>query len=175
MTEKTISASIRINERVYSALQKEAKERDESLNTLVNQIFRFETEFGVPARKVGTQAISRSTYKELIEALDDGEIAAVGARSGVNAPKSFIESKLGEINLHTVLDFLRVTAIYGKCWDYSETIHGDTITLVLNHTLGRKYSIFTSNYVTSLFSSIHVEAKTSMSESSVIVELPVSE
>jgi len=175
LPEKTVAVSIRTSEKVYAELQKEAKEHDESLNTLVNQILRFETEFANTARKVGTQAISKSTYKELLDVMDEETVAAAAYKAGINAPKNFIESKHGEVNLRTVLDFLRVTAIYGRCWDYNETIHGNTTTLVLSHTLGRKYSVFVSNYVMSLFASIRIEPKVSMSDSSVIVELLVSE
>ncbi|HYB44937.1 MAG TPA: hypothetical protein VEC92_00295, partial [Nitrososphaerales archaeon] len=87
LTEKTVAASIRVNEKVYSELQREAKESDESLNTLINQILRFETEFAATARKIGTQAITRRTYRSLLEAMDDEEIARAGRTAGANTPK----------------------------------------------------------------------------------------
>jgi len=152
-------------------LQREAKESDESLNTLINQILRFETEFAATARKIGTQAITRRTYRSLLEAMDDEEIARAGRTAGANTPKDFIESKYGHINLENVLNFLRVFSVYGRSWDYTETTHEDKTTIVLNHIMGRKYSLFTASYMASLFETIRLEPRISTSESSVIIEL----
>jgi hypothetical protein len=171
LTEKTVTCSIRISKKVYDALQKEAKERDQSFNTLINQVLRFETEFAVAARRVGAQVSSRATWRALLDSTSEESLSHAGTQAGANAPRDFIVANMGQMNLENVLSFMDLFGKYGRAWEYNRTEHEGGISIVLSHVLGKKYSLFLSDYFRALFESIGLTPDVTASEASVIIKL----
>jgi len=57
--EKTVTRSFRINESAFLALEEEAKKRNTSLNTLVNQLFLSYANFDQYFQRLGMLKISK--------------------------------------------------------------------------------------------------------------------
>ena len=171
MTEKTVTCSIRISKEIYEALQKEAKERDESFNTMVNQILRFETEFIAPGRKVGAQAISRATWNALLDSMSEESLAQAGTEAGTKGPRDFVVAKMGQMNLENLIDFIEIFGKYGLAWEYNKTEYGGGMSIVLSHVLGKKYSQFLASYFGAAFGSMGLKPDITASDASVIINL----
>ena len=68
MPEKTVTRSFRINESAFLALEEEAKKRNISLNTLVNQLFLSYANFDRYFQSLGMLKMSKVTFRKILKA-----------------------------------------------------------------------------------------------------------
>lgn len=155
--KKTITRTFRINEEWNKVLQAEAKRLRVSVNTLMNQILRRYSIFHRFADRYGVLTIPNETFIPILEAASETGLAEAGKISGSTRPKD------GLLMMGRPLDFnsliWMIDELYGgpdfgrwfKC-DHHIKINQDIFHL--RHNLGKKWSIFTSNYLTYMFKSI---------------------
>lgn len=74
---KTESVSFRIERSVLDELRNESTQKVESLNVLVNQIFRFYVDSHKPWVRAGTTYFPKALISKIFDFLSDGQIAEV--------------------------------------------------------------------------------------------------
>ena len=74
---KTESVSFRIERSVLDDLRKESEQKVESLNVLVNQIFRFYTDYHKPLLISGNTYFSKAFISKIFDILNDEQIVEI--------------------------------------------------------------------------------------------------
>jgi hypothetical protein len=81
----TVTVTFRIDENVMDVLRSESEKREVSLNTMVNQVLRRYTEWGMYEPKVGMIPIARPLVSALFERVGEKEIIDIARKVGKNA------------------------------------------------------------------------------------------
>ena len=166
---KTVTRSFRISETALSAMQEESARRNVSVNTLLNQLLLSYAMYDRFLKRFQVVKLTSSSFKHLLEAADEDQIARAGAAAGKDAPRALISARAGEINLEKVIDFIRDTGDYTDMFEYSEIKVGGKTTITLSHSLGRKGSLYIERYLQSLLSSIDVSPRFSIANDSIVL------
>jgi hypothetical protein len=174
--EKTVTRSFRINESAFLALEEEAKKRNVSLNTLVNQLFMSYTNFDRYFQRLGMLKMSKSAFRKILNAAPANEIVEAAQEIAQNASRTIILARYGTLSLTGLLEFLYNFADYAYFAERSEVVTpGEKRVLTFMHIYGEKGSIFIKAYVKSLFEQINVEPKLSSTENSVTIEVSANQ
>ena len=172
MPEKTVTRSFRINESAFLALEEEAKKRNISLNTLVNQLFLSYANFDRYFQRFGMIKMSKFQFRKILKALPDNEIVELAREVAQNSSRTIILARYGTLSLTTILDYLNTLADYAYFVERSEVLSpGERRVITLMHSYGEKGSIFVNAYVKILFELINMEPKLSSTENSVTIEV----
>ena len=107
MPDKTVTRSFRISESAFLALEEEAKKRNISLNTLVNQLFLSFANFDRYFQKFGMAKISKVSYRKTLKAVPDQEVVELAREVAQNSGKVIILARYGTMSLKGVLDWLQ--------------------------------------------------------------------
>jgi len=169
--KKTTSATFRISEEIYEALQEESRMKKTSVNTLINQLLDYWAESDRFLEEVGLVRITRSNFKKFLQALPEGKLADLGKVAGKNVARSYMMAKDGKISHPGLLHYLRGFAEYGGYAKYNETEITGKRVIVLMHELGTAGSVYISAYVQSLFELVGSQPVITTTENSVVVEL----
>ena len=176
MPEKTVTRSFRINESAFLALEEEAKKRNVSLNTLVNQLFMSYTNFDRYFQRLGMLKMSKAAFRKILNAAPANEIVEAAQEIAQNASRTIILARYGTLSLTGLLEFLNNFADYAYFAERSEVVTpGEKRVLTFMHIYGEKGSIFIKAYVKSLFEQINVEPKLSSTENSVTIEVSANQ
>ena len=172
MADKTVTRSFRISESAFLALEEEAKKRNISLNTLVNQLFLSFANFDRYFQKFGMTKISKVSYRKTLKAVPDEEIIELAREVAQNSGKVIILARYGTMSLKGVLDWVNDLADYARWFQYNE-VHspeGKRV-ITLTHDLGQKFSTFMVAYAKELFGQIAMAPKMSSTEDSITIDV----
>jgi hypothetical protein len=81
VSENTVTRSFRISETAFLALEEEAKKRNISINTLVNQLFLSFANFDRYFQKFGMTKISKVAYRKTLRSVPDNELTELARGS----------------------------------------------------------------------------------------------
>ena len=172
MPERTVTRSFRINESAFLALEEEAKKRNISVNTLVNQLFLSYANFDRYFERLGFLKMSKATFRMILEAAPEMEIIELAREAAQNSSRVIILARYGALSLTGVLNYLNNAADYAYYFEYNEVYSpGERRVITLIHSYGENGSIFVKAYVKSLFELIDMEPKLSSTKNSVTIEI----
>jgi hypothetical protein len=97
--EKTVTRSFRINESAFLALEEEAKKRNISLNTLVNQLFMSYANFDRYFQRLGMLKMSKVAFRKILNAAPANEIVAAAREVAQNSSRTIILARYGTLSL----------------------------------------------------------------------------
>jgi hypothetical protein len=169
---KTVPKSFRLDESALIAVEKEAVSLSVSANTLVNQILKQFSEFDRFARRINTVKLSSSIFQGMLSAVKTDSLIEVAKAAGSSIPQALVTAKSGKVTVDSLLDHLRILAIYANLYEYSENPDPQGQVATLMHDFGLNWSIFLVHYITSMFEQVGISPKLEMSDRSVIVSLP---
>ncbi|MDG7012041.1 MAG: hypothetical protein JRN11_06300 [Nitrososphaerota archaeon] len=167
---KSVIRSFRLDESVLQRLEEEAKRRNVSTNTLMNQIVSGFVNFDRYFEKLGLMKIAHPTFSHLLQSASEEEVIDAGRNAGRDVPKAIISAKQGSMTLYTAIDFLRMMGDYANLYKYSEIGEGGVRTLTLMHELGPKGSLFLIHYAGGVLEQVGIRAKYSSTDHSVTIE-----
>lgn len=168
--EKTVTRSFRISENAFLALEEEARKRNLSLNTLVNQLFLSYANFDRYFQKFGMVKVSKVSYRKTLKAVPDDEIVQLAREVAENSGKVILLAKNGTLSLKGVLEYLRNLADYAYFFEYNEALSPEGKNVItLTHSLGEKFSLFMKSYSKSLFEQIAMYPKLTSTEDSITI------
>ena len=168
VAKKTSTITFRIDEKYVKGLRKEAEEKRISLNTLANQIFGDHVEYDQFMEKFGMIEMSKGSFKELLDSLDEKNIINFAKSIGSTEPKDFILFKWKKLTPDSVTEFIKMYfehCGYGMCDILTE--EGEN-TVSVHHDFGKKGSIFLKSFLEAIIqSTLERECKITISENSV--------
>ncbi len=167
---KSVIRSFRLDESALQKLEEEAKRRNVSTNTLLNQLVSNFVNFDRFFEKLGMMKVAHPFFSHLLQSASEEEVINAGRVAGRDVPKAIISAKDGAITLHAAIGFLRMMGDYANLYKYSEVGEEGTRTLTLMHELGPKGSLFLIHYVGGVLELSGVRPKYSSTDHSVTIE-----
>jgi len=170
--EKTVTRSFRINESAFSAIEEEAKKRNISVNSLVNQLFLSFANFDRYFQKFGMTKISKVSYRKTLRSVPDAEVTELAREVAQNSGKVVILARYGTMSLNGLQDWLKDLSDYANWFQYNEvdSPEGKRV-ITLTHDLGTKFSTFMVAYAKELFGQIAMVPKLSSTEDSITISV----
>ncbi|MEO9320159.1 MAG: hypothetical protein ABI361_05755 [Nitrososphaera sp.] len=134
------TASFRIDNTLLEELQQEAAQKEISLNTLANQIFREYIEWYANAPKAGYVTVRRSLLEEILKNSTEQQILEYARITA----KESRDINLILTNEYTLASALKVIEHKIKIsgYKYRRELKGNTQSYVIQHDLGRKWSMY---------------------------------
>ena len=153
-TVKSESISFRFDNEVIKYLRQEAKQRDISTNTLVNQIIKEHMNWHANAPKAGFIAIRRTFIMDAIGHLSEQEIVSIAEHVAKTTNKDSILFIEKEYTMKAALNFIEDwIKMSGYAYRHEE-INDDgkhKHMYLIQHDMGIKWSIYLSNLYQFLF------------------------
>jgi hypothetical protein len=153
LTKKTSTITFRIDEKYEKGLRKEAEEKRISLNTLANQIFGDHVELDQYMKKFGMVEMSKGSFRELLNSLDEKNIINFAKSVGAKEPKDFILFKWKELTTQSISNFIKMYfehCGYGMC---DMQVEDNVSTVSVHHEFGKKGSIFLKGFLEAIIQS----------------------
>jgi hypothetical protein len=153
LTKKTSTITFRIDEKYEKGLRKEAEEKRISLNTLANQIFGDHVELDQYMKKFGMVEMSKGSFRELLNSLDEKNIINFAKSVGSKEPKDFILFKWKELTTQSISNFIKMYfehCGYGMC---DMQVEDNVSTVSVHHEFGKKGSIFLKGFLEAIIQS----------------------
>jgi hypothetical protein len=174
-TQKTATRTIRLPTSIESILQKDAKEKRTTVNSLVTSILTKYTEWDRYTEGFGFICLPRNGFKLIIDSLDDETIKRIAEEIGSRQPKELMMFIFKKITLDNFVSQASLFSKYAGFGTYEIETNGRNYTMVIHHELGRKWSIYLAHLASQgLKSALGVVPKFNITEYSVVVEFFIS-
>ncbi|MGA2199530.1 MAG: hypothetical protein ABSG45_06300 [Nitrososphaerales archaeon] len=170
-SKRTASATFRISEKAYHALQNEAERQDTSLNTLVNQVFDSHVNARIFQEKLDFMRVNRLTFHRILEGTSDQALMEAGQTSGSETVRTVTLGRSGTITMETILETISELSEFSDFARYSEIESTGKRVIVLTHELGPKWSVFIRSFVNAAFKLVDCDPKATVGDRSVVVEI----
>ena len=139
--EKTKSITFRLPEDLVEEIQTEAQLNEVSPNVLVHKILERYTRWDSRAAKAGYVPVTKGLIIELFDKLSEKEIVDLAERVERKEFQDILYLLRNEFNIETVFDIIEMRAkVSGYPFRY--TIKGHLHSVVIQHDLGPKWSIY---------------------------------
>ena len=139
----SVTRTIRVDADTDRFLRDFSEKEGVSVNFLVNRALRRLVEWDVYADKFGIVALPASLVTRMMDYLTEDEAAELGRWVGKNLLREFLTFWFKEVNLQAlVLGFPRLSAQYGKAFEYEEHVEAGRWTIILKHGNGMRWSIY---------------------------------
>jgi hypothetical protein len=170
-SKRVASATFRLSEGVYLALQKEAEKQDTSLNTLVNQVLDAHVNDRVFLQRLDYLRVNKLTFRRILEGTTDQSLIESGAASGTETIRTITLGRSGTVNLDNIVDTIYRLAEFSGFARYSEMHSDGKRVIVLAHDYGPKWSTFIGSFAAAAFKLVSREPKITVGERSVVIEV----
>ncbi|MGH9975376.1 MAG: hypothetical protein ACRD8Z_06010 [Nitrososphaeraceae archaeon] len=146
-TTRTTTITFRVYESSIRKLREEAENREISLNTLVNQIFKRYVEWGTYEPKVGMIPIAKPVVVQLFENISEEKIIEIATKVGKGAVKDIALFMKHSIDIDSFLEWFEtrmktasVEISHQRLYDDDSNI--STHSYIIRHDFGRNWSVF---------------------------------
>jgi hypothetical protein len=158
---KSECTTFRFDSETMISLRQEAKQKDISTNTLLNQIVKEHLKWHVNASNAGFIAVRRLLITSLISHLSEQEIISVAENVAKNTNKDTILLLENEYTMKSALDFIEDwIKISGYKYKHREINDGQNRHMyVIQHDMGIKWSIYLANLYQFLFDEVKKDDK----------------
>jgi hypothetical protein len=153
MSEKTETASFRLERNVLGELRKEAESKDISLNSLVSQIFNLHIGWHANAPKAGFVPVPKPFLAKVIEKLSQDEIVNIAEYIAKDEVKNMTMMLGRELEVESILEsfeFWLKTTNFAYKHDNDDGTHK----FVINHEMGKKWSLYLGEVMRLIFKSL---------------------
>ena len=186
-TQKTRSITFRLDSSVIDEMQREADQKETSLNVLVNQVLKRYTEWDRYESKIGMMPVPKVMLSSLIDksiaiARDNigikdiepyrAEILRSAAQIAFNIMKDSVLFMKKQYNLWVVLsvlqEYMKVSGINSD----HRIEGGRKHVFVIQHELGENWSLFTKELLTIIFENLaNVKVEVSVTPNTTVAEV----
>jgi hypothetical protein len=168
--KRTTTGTFRIPEDTYQAIQREAENREVSLNTLVNQILHAHLEEEIIGKSLFVR-MPKSVYKSFLSAITDEQAREIGELDAERVAKSLMLAKHGTVSTYGILEHLRLFANSAGYGEYSEVEEEGKKIVTIMHEFGRRGSILFAAHARALFQMNGSQPKISTTDGALIIEI----
>jgi hypothetical protein len=146
---KTRLRTFRVEEELDSLLQRDAKSKGLSVNSLLSIILRKYAEWDRYIEKFSVITMKKESFKTMISAINDGKITDISQELGDKVPSQFILFWFKKNTLENYLKYISLLCKHGGFGQFEIEQEGREFTITLIHELGEKWSNFLANWINS--------------------------
>jgi hypothetical protein len=132
--------TIRLTRDLDNLLQKDAKSKRISINSLLTSIIVKYAEWDRYAEKFGLVSLSRADSRLILEAIEDIKLSQIGNDLGKRAFKEFLMLWFKKTDVDKVLEGISLWCKYAGIAEYDFETDGRNYTITLHHDIGEKWS-----------------------------------
>lgn len=132
--------TIRLTRDLDNLLQKDAKSKRISINSLLTSIIVKYAEWDRYAEKFGLVSLSRADSRLILEAIEDIKLSQIGNDLGKRAFKEFLMLWFKKTDVEKMLEGISLWCKYAGIAEYDFETDGRNYTITLHHDIGEKWS-----------------------------------
>ncbi|MGN6631585.1 MAG: hypothetical protein ACTHKP_05030 [Nitrososphaeraceae archaeon] len=132
--------TIRLTRDLDNLLQKDAKSKRISINSLLTSIIVKYAEWDRYAEKFDLVSLSRADSRLTLEAIEDNKLSQIGNDLGKRAFKEFLMLWFKKTDVEKVLEGISLWCKYAGIAEYDFEADGRNYTITLHHDIGEKWS-----------------------------------
>ena len=136
----TTLRTIRLTHDLDNLLQKDAKSKRISTNSLLTSIITKYAEWDRYAEKFGLVSLSRADSRSILEAIDDNKLSQIAKDLGKRAFKEFMLLWFKKTDIEKMLEGISLWCKYAGIAEYDLETDGRNYTITLHHEIGEKWS-----------------------------------
>ena len=146
---KTLIRSVRITKELDNLLEKDAKAKGVSVNSLISMIMTKYAEMDRYNERFGTITLRREGFRSILEAIEDDKITNIAKEIGTQIPKQFLLFWFKKMSLETYLKYLSLVCKYSGFAEYEVDSNEEETDYIITliHNVGEKWSIFLKNWL----------------------------
>jgi hypothetical protein len=168
-SRKTRLRTFRLEEELDALLQKDAKTKGISVNSLLSIILTKYAEWDRYVEKFNVITMKKESFKKLVSAIDDDKLTDVSQELGNKVPSQFIFFWFKKSTLENYLKYISLICKHGGFAQYEIEQEGKEYTITLIHELGEKWSNFLANWMgAGMKSSVGIVPRIDVMQNSVI-------
>jgi len=165
---KKVTRAFKIEDTLDDAITTKAKKIGITPSSLVSQILRRHIEW-VQYIGMGTTflTIDKEIFVSFLEEMSEDRLVEIARSSSLVSAHNFLKFRYQKINFDNVMDFLETLSSNSNIGETNIVIDEDGRNLEINvrHSLGMKWSIFLSEYISGILSSfLELRAETEVSQ-----------
>jgi len=169
-TRKTRLRTFRVEEELDSLLQKDAKSKGISVNSLLSIILTKYTEWDRYIEKFSVITMKKESFKTMLSAIDDDRVSDLSQELGNKVPSQFILFWFKKNTLENYLKYISLLCKHGGFAQFEIEQEGREYTITLIHELGEKWSNFLANWMNSgMKSTIGIVPRIDVMQNSVVI------
>ena len=142
---KSVLKTIRLPESLARSIKKEAADEGTTVNADINSILSRHFNWHKRLREYGFVTVAKSTFTNLIEAVDDETLTRIGREVVPALYEEMAELWFHDSSPEKILDAINLRFKFDPLMRAKITKEGDVYTLVVRHDLGPKWSILTES------------------------------
>lgn len=159
---RTTGFSSRIDEELLEELRQEAEKQGISANALINKILKDYCKHYRWVDRFGMIAITRPTLDSLVSCCPEEKLKEIAKISGSAGSKDALRTMGIAPTYDNLIEFIEIKmGKYGKWFDVTKYTRNRKNILHLHHGLGKNWSIFIANQVSTTIESILNKTTTS--------------
>ena len=170
------SITLRFRSEILERLRHEARQKRINVNTLSSQILADHVEYGSYASTSGMVSFPKSLLIRMMERLSEDEVERLSEHIARNEFKDLTLLLKGEYNLHsfllTIESWLRISNFQ---YSYYVTDDGDTHRIVIQHDMGKRWSLYFEKLFSYIFNDLPLVDKLKCETTDNIVAFTVEE
>ena len=154
--KKTVTQSFRLDEKILRRLSKEAQKQRVSLNTIVEHVLEDYVGLGYYIRRDNVLLLGSPLISAIFDEFSDETIRKIGDTFGENHPREILAAFGLPFTLENAVRLLEYQLSYGAHWfkEPEITRETDAWTIHLRHIINRKWSLYLSEYMTTMFKAL---------------------
>ena len=150
---KSGSVTLRFDADMLDELRREADYKRVSLNTLATQIFRTHNDYGSMSARGGMVSFHKSLLIRMMDRMSEDEIIKLSEYIAKNEMKDTVLLMKKRYDASSFVDFVESWArVCG--FEYRHDISDRTHNFVIQHDMGRRWSIYIANVFKNAFSDV---------------------
>jgi hypothetical protein len=147
------SVTLRFDADMLDELRRESDHKRISLNTLATQIFRTHRDYGSMSAKAGMVSFHKSLLMRMMDRLTEDEIIKLSEYIAKNEMKDTILLMKKRYDVTAFVDFVESwSRVCG--FEYRHDISDRTHSFVIQHDMGRRWSIYIANVFKHAFTDV---------------------
>jgi hypothetical protein len=140
-SKKTSTITFRFDEELIDRLQKEAKNRQVSTNTLVAQALKRFLEWDIYQPKVGLVSLNKPVFIKIFGSLKEKEVIEIASTIGKDEVRDVALFMKGEIDPNSFMSWFEIQMVNSSV-QVSHMIEKGVHAFVMKHDLGKNWSLY---------------------------------
>jgi hypothetical protein len=154
---RKVTRAFKIDESLDSSILEKAEKVGITPSSLVSQVLKTYIEWGQFAGPGTTQlTVEKEIFVALLGELPEERLVDIARSSSLVAAHEFLKFRYHKVNLVTVLDYIDKLSLYSNLGEMTvvrDEYDRGSYEINVRHSLGMKWSIFLSEYISGIFSS----------------------